>query len=117
MEDARQRLGCAISAGWGMSENGCVTCNGLDDPEEKVFGTDGTPLPGMEVAIVDDAGDALPPRTEGNLLVRGHSQFVGYWKRPQFTLEGHTPEGWFKTGDRGVLDASGYLSTPGARRI
>src|SRR6266436_8045575 len=38
VEEARRRLGCAISAGWGMSENGCVTCNGLDDPEEKVFG-------------------------------------------------------------------------------
>jgi cyclohexanecarboxylate-CoA ligase len=113
VEDARQRLGCAISAGWGMTENGCVTCNGLDDPEEKVFGTDGTPLPGMEVAIVDDAGEALPPRTEGNLLVRGHSQFVGYWKRPQFTREGHTPEGWFKTGDRGIVDPGGYLSITG----
>ena len=113
VEDARRRLHCAISAGWGMSENGCVTCNGLDDPEEKVFGTDGTPLPGMDVAIVDDDGVALPPRTEGNLLVRGHSQFVGYWKRPQFTREGHTSDGWFKTGDRGVLDASGYLSITG----
>jgi cyclohexanecarboxylate-CoA ligase len=96
-----------------MTENGCVTCNGLDDPEEKVFGTDGTPLPGMEVAIVDDAGAALPPKTEGNLLVRGHSQFVGYWKRPQFTREGHTADGWFKTGDRGVLDPGGYLSITG----
>jgi cyclohexanecarboxylate-CoA ligase len=113
VEDARRRLGCAISAGWGMTENGCVTCNGLDDPEEKVFGTDGTPLPGMEVAIVDDAGAALPPKTEGNLLVRGHSQFVGYWKRPQFTREGHTADGWFKTGDRGVLDPGGYLSITG----
>jgi len=113
VEDARRRLGCAISAGWGMSENGCVTCNGLDDPEEKVFGTDGTPLPGMDVAIVDDADRALPPGTEGNLLVRGHSQFVGYWKRPEFTREGHTPDGWFRTGDRGVLDPSGYLSITG----
>lgn len=113
VEDARRNVGCAISAGWGMSENGCVTCNGLDDPEEKVFGTDGTPLPGMEVAIVDDAGAPLPPKTEGNLLVRGHSQFVGYWKRPEFTREGHTADGWFKTGDRGVIDAGGYLSITG----
>jgi cyclohexanecarboxylate-CoA ligase len=113
VEDARQRLGCAISAGWGMSENGCVTCNGLDDPEEKVFGTDGTPLPGMEVRVVDDAGRDLPPGGEGELLVRGHSQFVGYWKRPQFTRDAHTADGWFKTGDRAVLDATGYLSITG----
>jgi cyclohexanecarboxylate-CoA ligase len=113
VEDARRRLGCAISAGWGMSENGCVTCNGLDDPEEKVFGTDGTPLPGMELRIVDDAGAPVPAKTEGHLLVRGHSQFVGYWKRRRFTEEAHTADGWFKTGDRGVLDERGYLSITG----
>jgi cyclohexanecarboxylate-CoA ligase len=113
VQDARQRLGCAISAGWGMSENGCVTCNGLDDPEEKVFGTDGRPLPGMELAVVDDAGRPLPPMTEGDLLVRGHSQFVGYWKRPEFTRDGHTADGWFKTGDRATLDAEGYVSITG----
>jgi cyclohexanecarboxylate-CoA ligase len=113
VEDARRRLRCAISAGWGMTENGCVTCNGLDDPDDKVFGTDGAPLPGMEVAIVDDEGAPLPRGTEGNLLVRGHSQFVGYWRRPGFTREAHTADGWFKTGDRGVVDGAGYLSITG----
>jgi len=113
VEDARQRLGCAISAGWGMTENGCVTCNGLDDPEDKVFGTDGSPLPGMELRVADDEDREVPAGTEGNLLVRGHSQFVGYWKRPQFTQEAHTADGWFKTGDRAVLDASGYVSITG----
>ena len=113
VEAARQRLGCAISAGWGMTENGCVTCNGLDDPGDKVFGTDGSPLPGMELRVVDDEDRVVPAGTEGNLLVRGHSQFVGYWKRPQFTREAHTPDGWFKTGDRALLDASGYVSITG----
>ncbi len=50
VKDARARLGCVISAGWGMTENGLATCNGLDDPEEKVIGTDGLPLPGMAAA-------------------------------------------------------------------
>jgi cyclohexanecarboxylate-CoA ligase len=113
VQDARQRLRCAISAGWGMSENGLVSCNGLDDPEGKVFGTDGCPLPGMELRVVDDAGRPVPPATEGDLLVRGHSQFVGYWKRPEFTRDGHTADGWFKTGDRATLDADGYVSITG----
>ena len=113
VEDARRRLGCAISAGWGMTENGCVTCNGLDDPEDKVFGTDGRPLPGMEVSVVDPSGRVLSSKTEGDLLVRGHSQFVGYWKRAEFTREAHTADGWFKTGDRATLDATGYLSITG----
>ncbi|MGH7326171.1 MAG: AMP-binding protein [Candidatus Rokuibacteriota bacterium] len=113
VQDARRTLRCVVSAGWGMTENGLVTCNGLDDPDEKVFGTDGRPVPGMELAVVDGEGRALPPKTEGDLLVRGHSQFVGYWKRPEFTSEAHTADGWFKTGDRAVLDADGYVSITG----
>jgi cyclohexanecarboxylate-CoA ligase len=113
VQDARARLRCAISAGWGMSENGLVSCNGLDDPEEKVFGTDGKPLPGMELRVLDADGRPAPTGGEGDLLVRGHSQFVGYWKRPEFTREAHTPDGWFRTGDRAVLDADGYVSITG----
>jgi cyclohexanecarboxylate-CoA ligase len=113
VQDARQRLRCVISAGWGMTENGLVTCNGLDDTEEKVFGTDGRPLAGMELAVVDGDGRPVPAKTEGDLLVRGHSQFVGYWKRPEFTRDAHTLDGWFKTGDRAVLDPDGYVSITG----
>jgi cyclohexanecarboxylate-CoA ligase len=113
VQDARGRLACAISAGWGMSENGLVTCNGLSDPEAKIFGTDGRPLPGMELSVVDEAERPVPGGTEGDLLVRGHSQFAGYWKRPEFTRAAHTSDGWFRTGDRAVLDADGYLTVTG----
>jgi len=113
VEDARRRLDCAISAGWGMSENGLVTCNGLDDPEEKVFATDGAPLPGMELRVVDDAGQPVPPKTNGNLLVRGHAQFIGYLKRPELTTVSHAPDGWFMTGDRAILDPDGFVSISG----
>jgi cyclohexanecarboxylate-CoA ligase len=113
VKDARRRLDCVISAGWGMTENGLVTCNGLGDAEEKVFATDGVPLPGMELRVVDDDGRDVPVGGEGDLLVRGPSQFVGYFKRPQFTAEGHTADGWFKTGDRATLDADGYVSITG----
>jgi cyclohexanecarboxylate-CoA ligase len=113
VKDGRDRLKCVISAGWGMTENGLVTCNGLDDPEEKVFTTDGVPLPGMELRVVDEGGGEVPPGREGDLLVRGPAQFVGYFKRPQFTEEGHTADGWFKTGDRATLDRDGYVSITG----
>ncbi|MBI5628506.1 MAG: AMP-binding protein, partial [Candidatus Rokubacteria bacterium] len=95
------------------TENGLVTSNGLADPEEKVFGTDGRPLPGMELRVVDDDGSDVPSGTEGDLLVRGSAQFVGYFKRPVFTAEGHTLDGWFKTGDRAALDRDGYVSITG----
>jgi cyclohexanecarboxylate-CoA ligase len=114
VQDGRRRLGCAISAGWGMSENGLVTCNGLDDPPEKVFGTDGRPLAGMELRVVNGDERDVPTGTEGDLLVRGHSQFVGYWKRPAFTREAYTTtDGWFKTGDRATLDQDGYVAITG----
>jgi cyclohexanecarboxylate-CoA ligase len=111
--DARSRLGCAISPGWGMTENGLVTCVGAHDPEDKVLTTDGSPARGMELAIVDADGRPAPTGTEGDLLVRGASQFVGYFKRPDFTRESHTADGWFRTGDRGRIDADGYLSITG----
>jgi cyclohexanecarboxylate-CoA ligase len=113
VRDARARLGCAISAGWGMSENGLVTCNGLEDPDEKVFGSDGLPVAGMELCVVDEAGRPLPAGAEGDLLVRGPSQFAGYYERPAYTAEAHTPDGWFKTGDRATLDTDGYLAITG----
>jgi cyclohexanecarboxylate-CoA ligase len=111
--DARARLDCAISAGWGMTENGLVSCNGLADPDDKVCGTDGLPLPGMELRVVDDEGHEVATGTEGELLVRGSAQFVGYFKRPAFTDEAHTADGWFKTGDRATLDGDGYVSITG----
>jgi cyclohexanecarboxylate-CoA ligase len=110
---ARARLGCPISAGWGMSENGLVTCNGLDDPDDKVFGSDGAPLTGMELRVVDEAGRALGAGDEGDLLVRGSAQFAGYVKRPGSTADAHTADGWFKTGDRARMDGDGYLTITG----
>jgi cyclohexanecarboxylate-CoA ligase len=113
VRDARDRLGCVISAGWGMTENGMVTCNGLRDDEEKIVGSDGSPLAGMELRIVDDDGTPVPPGVEGDLLARGAAQFVGYFRRPQFTAEAHTADSWFRTGDRGTLDRDGYLAITG----
>ena len=113
VRDARARLGCAISPGWGMTENGLVTCNGVDAAEGKVFTTDGRPVRGMELRIVDGDERPLGPGDEGDLLVRGASQFVGYFRRPDFTRESYTADGWFRTGDRGRLDEDGYLSITG----
>jgi cyclohexanecarboxylate-CoA ligase len=93
-----------------MTETGLATCNGLTDPEEKVIGTDGLPLPGMALRVVDDAERDVPTGSEGDLLVKGPAQFVGYWKRPEFTREGHTADSWVKPVDRSTLDPDGYVS-------
>ena len=111
--DAQERLHCGISAGWGMTENALVTVNRIDDPPEKVFTTDGCCLNGMAVKVVDETGQEVPAGQEGDLLCRGPQHFVGYYKRPQVTAEGFTSDGWFKTGDRAILDTDGYISISG----
>ncbi|MBI4595746.1 MAG: AMP-binding protein [Candidatus Tectomicrobia bacterium] len=113
VRDARQNLNCAICAGWGMTENALVTVNKLNDPEEKICETDGYPLPGMEIKVIDEQGDDLLPGSEGDLLCRGPFTFAGYYKRPQFNKDSFWKDGWFKTGDRAVIDREGYLAITG----
>lgn len=108
---ARRALGAAVLSAWGMSENGAVTTTRLEDPEEKVTGTDGCPLPGMEVRVVDPLGHAVGVGEEGQLQVRGCSNFVGYMKRPGLAqVDG---DGWFDTGDIARIDADGYIRIAG----
>jgi cyclohexanecarboxylate-CoA ligase len=109
--NGRKVLGAAIISGWGMSENGVVTTTKLDDPEELSTNTDGCALPGMEVRVVDAGGKTAAADTEGRLLVRGCSNFVGYWKRPE--LANIDAEGWFDTGDIARMDAQGYIRIAG----
>jgi len=111
VERATQALKANIVSAWGMTENGAVTTTRLDDSPQKIFHTDGCPLPGMEVCITDPANKQLPPGTEGMLKVRGCSNFVGYLKRPQ--LYGHDADGWFDTGDVARIDADGFIRITG----
>lgn len=108
---ARQVLGAAIISAWGMSENGAVTTTRPEDPEEKTTSTDGKALPGMEVRIVDADGKSLPSGAEGQLQVRGCSNFVGYLKRPE--LDNTDADGWFDTGDIARMDEDGYIRIAG----
>jgi cyclohexanecarboxylate-CoA ligase len=108
---ARQALGAAIVSAWGMSENGAVTTTKPDDPEEKTTSTDGCPLPGMEVRVIDAEGRTVPAGEQGRLQVRGCSNFVGYLKRPD--LDYTDAEGWFDTGDLARMDAVGYIRITG----
>jgi cyclohexanecarboxylate-CoA ligase len=111
VSNGRKALGAAIISGWGMSENGAVTTTRLDDPEELSTNTDGCALPGMEVRVVDAEGRTARADEEGRLLVRGCSNFIGYWKRPE--LAGIDAEGWFDTGDIARMDTHGYIRIAG----
>jgi cyclohexanecarboxylate-CoA ligase len=113
VEQARRVLGTKIVSAWGMSENGAVTLIKLDDPDERAFTTDGLPLPGVELKVVevDASGPALPPGTQGKLYLRACSNFGGYLRRPH--LNGTDTEDWFDTGDLARIDAQGYVRITG----
>lgn len=95
---------------FGMSEcAGQTTCR-MDAPRAKWTTTDGRPLPGAEVRILDDNGDASPAGVPGHVLVRGPSRCLGYYNAPELTREALTADGFFRTGDLGSLDADGYFT-------
>jgi long-chain acyl-CoA synthetase len=100
--------GCPIVEGYGLSETSPVaTVNRLDLTE--FSGTIGLPLPDTEIAIRDDAGHDLPSGTPGEICIRGPQVMAGYWNRPDETANVMTPDGFFKSGDIGVMDERGYI--------
>ena len=111
VEQARAVLGTKIVSAWGMTENGAVTLIELDDPDERAVNTDGHPLPGVELKVVDTDGSTLPAGQAGKLYLRACSNFGGYLKRPH--LNGTDAQGWFDTGDLATLDAKGYVRITG----
>jgi cyclohexanecarboxylate-CoA ligase len=111
VEQAREVLGAKIVSAWGMTENGAVTLIRLDDEDLLAFTTDGCALPGVEVRVIDEGGNILPPGSIGRLVVRSCSNFGGYLKRPQWN--GTDAEGWFDTGDLGRIDGNGYIRVSG----
>ena len=114
-EEFRARTGQAILARYGMTETGMITSNPLDGA--RGGGTVGRPLPGVDVRVVDDAGNVCGPDAIGGVQLRGPNVFAGYWRMPEKTREEFTADGWFKTGDMGqwVADgpARGYLRLVG----
>ena len=111
VEQARQALGAKIVSAWGMTENGAVTLTRLDDDDERSIHTDGCPLPGVELKVVDVDGLALPAGEVGKLLLRACSNFGGYLKRPQ--LNGTDAGDWVDTGDLARIDERGYVRIAG----
>ncbi len=96
---------------YGLSEaSPNVSIGDWRDPREKRLTTMGRPQPGVEVKIIDPAtGEPQPVGQPGEICVQGYNVMKGYYKMPEETTQAIDPEGWLHTGDRGVLDADGYL--------
>ncbi|WP_019938505.1 malonyl-CoA synthase [Bordetella sp. FB-8] len=98
----RERSGHTILERYGMSETVMLTSNPYHCADgERLGGTVGKPLPGVQLRVVDDAGHALAAGDIGHIQVRGPNVFSGYWRMPEKTREEFTADGWFKTGDVG----------------
>jgi len=99
--------GVPIVEGYGLSETSPVaTSNPVMAREYN--GTIGLPFPNTEIAILDDAGQPVPLGQPGEIAIRGPQVMAGYWNRPDETAKVMTPDGFFKSGDIGIMDERGY---------
>lgn len=112
-----ERTGMAILERYGMTETGMNTSNPLDG--ERIAGTVGFPLPGVELRITDPAQAEpipLPQGEPGMIEVRGPNVFKGYWRMPEKTAEELRADGFFMTGDIGFIDERGYVQIVGRNK-
>ena len=99
--------GCPVVEAYGLTETSpAATCNSILAREW--HGTIGLPLPGTEIAILDDAGRPLPLGQPGEIAIRGPQVMAGYWQRPDETAKVMTADGFFKSGDIGFMDERGH---------
>ena len=106
------RTGHAILERYGMTETNMNTSNPYEG--ERIAGTVGLPLPGVDLRIVDpESGAALPQGEVGMIEVKGANVCQGYWRMPEKTKAEFREDGYFITGDLGVIDARGYVTIVG----
>jgi acyl-CoA synthetase (AMP-forming)/AMP-acid ligase II len=99
--------GSAMIEGWGMSETCAI---GTNNPvtQTAFSGNIGLPLPSIDIAIKDDAGNSLPVGSAGEICIRGPNVMVGYYNQPAENEKTFTTDGFMRTGDIGVMDDGGF---------
>jgi malonyl-CoA/methylmalonyl-CoA synthetase len=107
----KARTGHTILERYGMTEANMITSNPY--LRERVAGSVGFPLPGVELRIADDQGKALKPGDVGGIEVKGPNIFKGYWRNPEKTKSEFRADGFFITGDVGRIDERGYVHIVG----
>ncbi len=103
-----EKTGCPIVEGYGLSETSpSATCNPVDSTA--FSGNIGLPMPNTELALLDDDGKEVPVGTPGEIAIRGPQVMAGYWQRPDETAKVMTADGFFRSGDIGIVDERGYF--------
>jgi long-chain acyl-CoA synthetase len=106
-EQWKKLTGCSIAEGYGLSETSpTLTCNTADSADFN--GSIGIPVPSTYISIRDDAGNEVPLGEPGEICAKGPQVMSGYWNRPDETAKVMTADGYFRTGDIGVMTPDGY---------
>jgi long-chain acyl-CoA synthetase len=114
LETFKDEYAFHIREGYGLTETS-PTATWSQDPVVPRTGSCGKPIWGCQIKIVDDAGNTLPPNTDGEVLIRGVNVMKGYHNQPEATAQA-IRNGWFYTGDIGKLDEDGYLYIVGRKK-
>ena len=103
-----EKTGCPICEGYGLSETSpSASCNPVTAKE--YTGTIGVPLPSTYMKLLDDDGKEVGPGQSGEIAIKGPQVMAGYWQRPDETAKVMTADGFFKSGDIGVVDENGFF--------
>ena len=103
-----EKTGCPIVEGYGLSETSpSATCNPVDSTAYS--GNIGLPMPNTELKLLDDDGNEVPMGTPGEIAIKGPQVMAGYWQRDDETAKVMTADGFFRSGDIGVVDERGYF--------
>ncbi|WP_029527211.1 long-chain-fatty-acid--CoA ligase [Polaromonas glacialis] len=103
-----QKTGCPICEGYGLSETSpSASCNPTNS--KSFTGTIGVPIPGTWFKLLDDDGHEVAPGQPGEIAIKGPQVMAGYWQRPDETDKVMTPDGYFKSGDVGIIDENGFF--------
>jgi long-chain acyl-CoA synthetase len=103
-----EKTGCPICEGYGLSETSpSASCNPVTATEYS--GTIGVPIPGTYMKLIDDEGVEVAIGQTGEIAIKGPQVMAGYWQRPDETAKVMTPDGYFKSGDIGIMDERGYF--------
>jgi len=103
-----EKTGCPILEGYGLSETS-PTATGNPATATEYSGSIGVPMPNTWMKLLDDDGNEVGKGQSGEIAIKGPQVMAGYWQRPDETAKVMTPDGYFKTGDIGVMDERGYF--------
>lgn len=103
-----EKTGCPICEGYGLSETSPIATSNLVTATE-YSGNIGVPVPGTWIKLLDDDGNEVAPGQSGEIAIKGPQVMAGYWQRPDETAKVMTADGFFKSGDVGVMDERGYF--------